>query len=71
MGRDIGTALEELRPFDFDAVRPRLQISFADEIESVEEDDEEEEVDGALEGETGTDSSVAMMDEDAAAGEAS
>ena len=28
MGRDIGTALEDLSPFDFEAVRPRLNISF-------------------------------------------
>ena len=26
MGRDIGTALEDLQPFDFEAVRPRLNI---------------------------------------------
>ena len=28
MGRDIGMALEDLSPFDCEAVRPRLNISF-------------------------------------------
>ena len=28
MGRDIGMALEDLSPFDFEAVRPRLNISY-------------------------------------------
>ena len=28
LGRDIGTALEDLSPFDFAAVRPKLKISF-------------------------------------------
>ena len=28
MGRDIGMVLEDLSPFDFEAVRPRLNISF-------------------------------------------
>ena len=39
MGRDIGTALEDLSPFDFEAVRPRLNISFeADAVKKKAED---------------------------------
>ena len=30
-GRDIGTALEELKPFDFEKVRPRLNILMSTE----------------------------------------
>ena len=28
MGRDIGMALEDLKPFNFKAVRPRLNVLF-------------------------------------------
>ena len=39
MGRDIGMALENLSPFDFEAVRPRLNISFeANEAKRKAED---------------------------------